>query len=27
MLHGDSSTDFGSKQNTSKFEFYARYYF
>ena len=27
MLHGDSSTDFGSKQNTNKFEFYARYYF
>lgn len=27
FLHGDSSTDFGEKQNSSKLEFYARYYF
>lgn len=27
LLHGGSSTDFGEKQNSRKFEFYARYYF
>lgn len=27
LLHGSVSTDFGSKQNTAKFEVYARYYF
>jgi len=27
FLHGGSSTDFGEKQNSRKFEIYARYYF
>ena len=27
LLHGDRLSDFGSKQNTSKLEVYARYYF
>jgi hypothetical protein len=27
LLHGDRLSDFGSKQNTAKFEMYARYYF
>jgi hypothetical protein len=27
FLHGDSSTDFGEKQNSRKLELYARYYF
>jgi len=27
VLHGDSSTDFGEKQNSRKLEIYARYYF
>ena len=27
LLQGGAGTDFGEKQNSSKFELYARYYF